>query len=398
MPDSRLHDSARALLVAPDRQMADELRLLFESQHPRTLLTVLGTYPSRATLEQCAAQGLDYCFLDTTSDCGAAFAAMSVLNSICPEAPVFALLRSNDPDLFLQCLRQGASGFLIQPFTAEQLRNALAKLSRLHSSGGAGGESLGRVYCVMPGKGACGATTVACHLAFALLLRQKAAKVLLADLDGLTGTLGFLLKLKSNYSFADALAHSGGLEQDVWKVLVSPCHGLDVLLSPESPLEALPDGADPTPILDYSRRFYDAVVLDTAGAYGDWSVSLARSCDDLLLVSTNELVALHAVQRAQAYLARKGLEPSKIRLIVNRYSNEVGLRREAIQTALQAEVFETLPSDYEAIQRSLMEGKHAPPTSQFGKAIAALARHLAGEERAEKKSSMFAGLFGKSKG
>jgi pilus assembly protein CpaE len=396
MPDSRLDDSARALLVAPDRQMADELRRLFESQYPGALLAVLGTYPSRATLEQCAAQGLQYCFLDTSSDCGTAFAAMSMLNSLCPEAPVFALLRSNDPDLFLQCLRHGASGFLIQPFTAEQLRNALAKLSRLHPTGVAGGESLGRVYCVMPGKGACGATTVACHLAFALL-RQKTAKVLLADLDGLTGTVGFLLKLKSNYSFADALAHSGGLEQDVWKVLVTPCHGLDVLLSPESPLEGLPDAADPAPILEYSRRFYDAVVLDTAGAYGDWSVSLARLCDDLVLVSTNELVALHAVQRAQAYLARNGLEPSKIRLIINRYSNQVGLDREAIQTALQLEVFETLPSDYEAIQRSLMEGKHAPPASQFGKAITALARRLAGEEPAEKKSTGFGGLFGKSK-
>jgi hypothetical protein len=58
MPDSRLDDSARALLVAPDRQMADELRRLFESQYPGALLAVLGTYPSRATLEQCAAQGL----------------------------------------------------------------------------------------------------------------------------------------------------------------------------------------------------------------------------------------------------------------------------------------------------------------------------------------------------
>jgi pilus assembly protein CpaE len=397
MPDSRLHDSARALLVAPDRQMADELRLLIESQLPRTALTVLGTYPSRATLAEYAALGLQYCFLDTASDRGTAFAAMSMLNSSCPDVPVFALLRSNDPDLILQCLRQGASEFLIQPFTAEQLRNALAKLSRLHPTGVAGGGNYGQVYCVMPGKGACGATTVACHLAYALL-RQKAGKVLLADLDGLTGTLGFLLKLKSNYSFADALAHAGSLEQDVWKVLVTPCQGLDVLLSPESPLEGLGEAADPAPILSYSRQFYGAVVLDTGGAYGDWSVSLARLCDELLLVSTNELVALHAVQRAQAYLARNGLDPSKIRLIVNRYSKDVGLRREAIQTALQSEVFETLPSDYEAIQRSLMEGKHAPPASHFGKAITALARHLAGEERAEKKSSLFGGLFRKSKG
>jgi Flp pilus assembly CpaE family ATPase len=121
-------------------------------------------------------------------------------------------------------------------------------------------------------------------------------------------------------------------------------------------------------------------------------------CDDLLLVSTNELVALHAVQRTLAYLAGNGFDRSKIRLIVNRYSEQAGLSREAIQTALGLEVFETLPSDYEAIQRSLMEGKHAPPASHFGKAITALARHLAGEARAEKKSSLFGGLFKKRAG
>jgi pilus assembly protein CpaE len=377
--------------------MADELRLLIESQQPRTALTVLESYPSRATLSEYAARGLQCCFLDIASDGATAFATLSMLNSSCPEAPVFALLRSNAPDLIMQCLRQGASDFLIQPFTVEQLCNALAKLSRRHPAAGAEGENCGRVYCVMPGKGASGATTVACHLAYALQ-RQESGKVLLADMDGLTGTLGFLLKLKSPYSFTDALAHAGSLEQDVWKVLVNPCHGLDVLLSPESPMEGFGEAADPAPILSYSRRFYGAVVLDTGGAYGDWSVSLARLCDDLLLVSTNELVALHAVQRTLAYLAGNGFDRSKIRLIVNRYSEQAGLSREAIQTALGLEVFETLPSDYEAIQRSLMEGKHAPPASHFGKAITALARHLAGEARAEKKSSLFGGLFKKRAG
>jgi len=106
------------------------------------------------------------------------------------------------------------------------------------------------------------------------------------------------------------------------------------LLSPESPLEGLPDGPTRHPswsIPAGSRRGGAGTppAPTETGAF-----SLARSCDDLLLVSTNEIVALHAVQRAQAYLARKGLEPSKIRLIVNRYSNQVGLCREAIQTAL----------------------------------------------------------------
>lgn len=372
--------------------MVGELRRLLATELPLAALTVLETYPTRAALAELAASGMLLCFLDVTSDQATAFAAMSILGSSYPEVPVFALLRSNDPDLILQCLRQGASEFLIQPFTGDQFRGALAKVSRFHPARAAEPESRTRVYCVMPAKGACGATTVACHLAYALK-RHGGGKILLADLDGLTGTLAFLLKLKSSYSFVDALAHAGSLEADVWKALVIPCQGIDVLLSPENPVDGIGDATDPGPILGYSRRAYDAVVLDTGGAYGDWNLSLARMCDDLVLVATSELAALHAVLRAQSYLRSNGADWSKTRLVINRYSNQAGLRREAIETALRAAVFETLPSDYEVIQHSLMEGKPVPSGSHFGKGVARLAQHLAGGQQAGEKRSMLSGFL-----
>lgn len=395
MPDSRATATSRALLVSPDPLMASELRHLLGRELPLTTLTVLGSYPNRAALAELTAGGMQLCFLDIAFDQGTAFAVMPLLGSVCPGVPVFALLPSNDPDLILQCLRQGASEFLIQPFTVEHFRAALAKISRFKPAPATQPESASKVYCVMPGKGACGATTIACHLAYTLK-HQDSCKVLLADLDGLTGTLAFVLKLKSNYSFVDVLTHAGSLDADVWRALVTPSHGIDVLLSPENPIEGIGDvRSDPTSILSYSRRAYGAVVLDAGGAYGDWNLALARQCDELLLVTTNELAALHAVQRAQVYLEANGVDKSKTRLVVNRYSQEGGFDRESIQTALHSEVFGTLPSDYETIQRSLMEGKPAPAASRFGKSIAMLAEQLAGHQRAEKKGSLFSGLFGR---
>ena len=322
---------------------------------------------------------MQLCFLDVASDRAAAFETMSRAVGACPGVPVFALLRSNEPDLILRCLREGASEFLIQPFTAEQLNAALSKLSRFHAPRANEGETGGRVYCVMPGKGACGATTVACHLAFALK-REKSDRVLLADLDWLTGTVGFLLKLKSSYSFADALAHAGSLDADLWKALVAPCQGIDVLLPPENPVDGIGEGADPASIVSYSRRAYTAVVLDAGGTYGPWNAALARMCDDLLLVTTNELAALHSVQRAQAYLQKNGADGSKMRVVVNRDVNDVGLRREGIETALQFPVFAVLPGDSDAIQKSIIEGKPVAPGSRFGKAMARLTQQLAGKD------------------
>ncbi len=45
--------------------------------------------------------------------------------------PIVAISASNDPDLILRSLRQGASEFLFQPFTVEQVGTALDRLARI---------------------------------------------------------------------------------------------------------------------------------------------------------------------------------------------------------------------------------------------------------------------------
>lgn len=390
MPESHVTGANRALLVSPDPRMAAELRHLLGRELPLTAVVVLETYPSRAALANLAAGGAELCFVDAASDRASAFATMSLAAGF-PGLPVLALLRSNDPDLILRCLREGASEFLIQPFTTEQLSASLSKLSRFRAPRAAEPAAAGRVYCVMPGKGSCGATTVACHLAFALK-RDKSDRVLLADLDWLTGTIGFLLKLKSAYSFADALANAGALDADLWKALVTPSQGLDVLLSPEEPVHGVAEAADPAPILSYSRRAYSSVVLDAGGTYGPWNATLARLCDNLLLVTTNELAALHSLQRAQAYLQRHGADESKMRVIINRDHN-VGLRREGVETALQVPVFAVLPADTDAIRKSIIEGRPAAPGTRFGKSVARLAEQLAGNHAAGAETKAAGSLF-----
>jgi Flp pilus assembly CpaE family ATPase len=86
---------------------------------------------------------------------------------------------------------------------------------------------------------------------------------------------------------------------------------------------------------------------------------------------------------------------SKLRLVVNRYNPDVGLNQEAIETALHWEVFHLIPSDYESVQRALVEGKPILPGSIFGKNIAILAERLAGKRQHEpkKKASTWSSLF-----
>jgi len=334
-------------------------------------------------------------FLDVVSDPEQALQLLGEMSRMGPSIQVVALLAANDPDSMLRCLRGGAADFLIQPFTGEQMVGVLAKIARVQQLEG-GGKEPAKIMVVMPAKGACGATTIACNLAFQWK-RLGAKKVLLADLDPLTGTMSFLLKIKSIYSFVDTLTRSSELDQDLWNSMVTQVQGIDVLLAPELLVEGANELRDPSPILDFARHNYDVVVIDAGGVYGEWNLNQARMASELLLVTTNELPALQAAQRALSYLDANRIGRWKIRLIVNRYLRDVGLSREVIATALHTEVYDIFPSDYEAVQKSLMEGKPAPSSTTFGKSIMQLADKLAGgraETQAKKKSSSLGGLLG----
>src|SRR5262249_3964890 len=274
------------------------------------------------------------------------------LLSVQPSLKIIVLLSSKNPDVILRAMRQGAAEFAVRPFDPEQLESAIERIASIQMSVGEAAPR-GPVLCVMPAKGACGATTLAANLA-QHLKRSGFKKILVADLDPLTGTLSFLLKLRSNYSFLDVLTRSASMDADVWKGIVTSQGPLDILLAPEQVQEGLHELREGAMIVDFARSLYEVVVIDTGTVYGEWNVNLARASDDVVLVTTNELPALQAAQRAITYLEANRVPRAKIRLVVNRYNKEQGLGREVIETALHCDVYHLVPSDYESVQRALI--------------------------------------------
>lgn len=381
----------KALLICPRRSLQFELKTVLKEAIDGVAVE-LDEYPARGVLSEIvSAQRPNICFVDVGANLDRAGPVMAEAAGLRPSLPVVAVHTGNDPDLILRCVRQGATEFLFAPFHAQAINEVLDRLAKILEADKAHLRT-GKVYCVMPGKGACGASTLAANLA-CQLRRLSQQKLLLADMDPLTGTLSFLLKLKSNYSFVDAAAHAHEMDEDIWKGLMTPCQGFDVLLSPENPADAIAEAHDATPLVDYSREGYELTVVDAQSPYGEWNLSLARACDELLLVTTNELPALHCTRRAMAYLEQNGVNAAKIRLIVNRYNPQAGLSREAIETALHAAVYFVLPSDYEAVQKALLEGKSVPSGTALGKALSTLAERLTGHEAKPKKGSLLSGLF-----
>ena len=336
-------------------------------------------YPSRQRLqEEFGRQIPDVCFVDAITDRASALSLIPEILQMDSRINLIGLIAANETDLILKCLRLGATEFLQQPFEPEQLLAALPKLTR-GAYGEPGQIKLAKTYCVMPAKGACGASTMACNLAFQWK-RLGFHRILLADMDPLTGTLSFLLKINSAYSFADVLQRAETLDSDLWKAMVTSRNGVDVLLSPEFLMHGIGDLQDASPVIDFARRNYEIVILDAGSAYGQWSLSQARSSDEVLLVTTNELPALHGAQRSISYLDANRVPRSKLRVIINRFDKKIGLSAEMVASALHVDVVHTIPSDYQTVQKALIDGTPIPHNSALGKVFAELGDKLAGRE------------------
>ncbi len=387
--------ASNILVICPDRQVSGELAQLLSQLLPACAVNELPHYPvGRAVDEALSSKRPALCFLDMGSNPGMAFAVLEDLLRASPKLLVVSLLPSNDPDVILRCLRQGAAEFLMQPVSADQFGPVLQRLEQLSPALRAQSEGGARIISVMPAKGACGASTIACNLAFEW--KKLGKKVLLADLDPFTGNIAFLLKLKSTYSFLDALSRDGTLDVDLWKGLVANAQGVDVLLPPENAVGTVDELPDPSPIFQFCRQLYDIIIVDTPRPYGNWSIKIASLSDDLLLVTTNELPSLRASQRVLQNFEKDLKDSNKVRILVNRYNPKVGLHEEAIATALQTDVYQLLPIDMDGIEKSLFEGKPAAATTSFGKSITGLAEALSGgqkQAKREKRGSSWGSIF-----
>lgn len=337
------------------------------------------------------AKGVRICLVGVSTAADPAMQIIPELSKHEPKLAILAVLPADQPDLILRCLRLGATDFLISPFTADQVEAAVQKLSKTLPQSAEMGAP-GKVYAVVPAKGACGSTTIACALQHQWK-RFGSKRVLLADLDPLAGVVSFLLKMKSQHSFLDVLRRASEMDADLWNAMVSGKDGIDVLLAPETLADAEMELNDASPILDYARHHYDVTIADCGSPYGEWSLSQASLSDEILLVTTNELSALQSAQRVLNYFDMNGIGRWKVKLVVNRFDPNVGLSEELISNALQMEVYHTLPSDYPTIQRSLLEGKPTPQSSRFTKAVSTLAERLAGRVEPARKASSIAGLL-----
>jgi pilus assembly protein CpaE len=317
----------------------------------------------------------------------------SIRNAI-GDPMIIALNTSADPEAILSSLRAGINEYLFPPLR-DPLRKTLEKRSAERSRRRDGGaKGAGKSFAFLSAKGGCGATTIVCHVAAELgRLNQK---VLLMDLDLDAGMIGFITKTKAVYSILDAVNNLHRLDISYWKALVSNgIPGVEIVASPLSLASKLqPKDEQVRQVLAFARPHYDWTLVDLGRSLSRLSMAALEEIDEVCLVTTLEVPALHQSKQIVQTLLDSGYGKGRIKLILNRSPKRLDITPSELEKMLGLPIFAMVPNDYPELYETYAEGRMLNRNSDLGKQIAKFASKLSGLEEEKTTNKKMFGLFG----
>jgi pilus assembly protein CpaE len=374
----------KAGLIIENQALWEETQKCLEGMPVRILLSErtagdVQTLPAR--IEQLF---LDVLVLDLTRLGDKIEPALKAIKAV-PNPPMIIVLNDRAaPESILAAMRAGASEYLYPPLS-EGLHKALDRLAEERRMAAAAARQRGRTMGFISVKGGCGATTIACHVAVEIE-RLSNAEVLLADVDLDSGMVGFLMKAKSSYSILDAARNVHRLDASYWSALVSTAQGkLEIVKAPAVGSSQGPVAAEALRmVLQFVRANYDYVVVDFGRGLNMTTAGVLDEMDDIFLVSTFDLPALHQGKQVIQALLDGGFGRNQLRLILNSTPKRPDFSSAEVQKALGLPVYEMLPNDSPNLYQAYSEGTLLPATSDLAKALSGLASKITGAQPKEK--------------
>src|SRR5579872_5806379 len=308
----------------------------------------------------------------------------SIRNAI-GDPMIIALNTTAESESILSVLRAGINEYLFPPLQ-DTLKKALEKRSAERSRRRLNGAKAGgKAFGFMSAKGGCGATTLICHVA-AELGRQN-QKVLLTDLDLDAGMVGFITKTKAVYSILDAVNNLHRLDIHYWKALVSNgIPGVEIVSSPLSlASKQQPKDEQIRHVLAFARPHYDWTLVDLGRSLSRLSMAALEEIDEVCLVTTLEVPALHQSKQIVQTLLDSGYGKNRIRLILNRSPKRLDITPSELEKMLGVNIFFMVPNDYPELYETYAEGRMLNRNSELGKQMTRLAQKLSNLEEEKSK-------------
>ena len=394
MTDRRL----RAALISTDPGFQDQVRHLLAD--PESGVELALEFPVKFTsfdetqVEHLRRQAPEVAIVDLEDDPDLGIKFVQFLNDT-SSLRVIAAGPALEPQLLLQAMRAGIGDYLPKPVTAEALKEALGRIETQLGRADARTRKPGQIFTFFSSKGGSGSTTVAANTAI-VLRRLTGKRVLLVDLDLELGEVALALGIQPRFNFVDLVQNfhrmDSGLLASYIEQHESGVHLLSAPFHPERAEVVTPE--EIRRILHFLRQHYDYLLVDTPKSFSAMTFAAIDQSDQVFVVANLDLPSLRNIQRGLPMLRRalpKGEE--QIRLVVNRYKDDLDISLHDVEKTLGLKVYKTLANDFEAVIDSINRGKPVvlngrSPYAQDIKTMAAQITGLRSEDDDQKKGVM----------
>lgn len=238
------------------------------------------------------------------------------------QTAVIATAKTADMGGIRSLMRIGVADFLPQPFSKDDLFNAIESAMNTMKIGGRRGGHIGKVLSFIRSCGGAGSTTIATQTALELIGQEnEASSVALIDLDLQFGSIGLSLDLSNKGGLPLILEAPSRLDRSLLRAaMIEHESGVHVLTAPDGivPLTALTSEAVNRTV-SLARTEYDYVVCDMPHAWTNWTTSALRGSDRIILVTELSVPALQRSRRILDLLAEQNIGDVPISILANKF-------------------------------------------------------------------------------
>jgi len=314
----------------------------------------------------------DVVLLDLARDPEPYFAFGTHVRRLRPSARLIACSATTppSPQLLLDAMRSGVQDFIAKPVNPDTLKEMLIRFTQ--ESPQANGRHTEKLIAVMGSKGGVGTTTVAVNLAVQLSTHAQRRTVLL-DLARPLGNVHLLLDLHPRFGIRDAVENLDRLDSHFFAGLLAHHKSkLEILggtLQPEE-WQNIPT-APLDRVVNVAQTSFDMVLADLGSYFSSDLSSLLRSARMILIVAEANVLSLWTLQRRLLALTGFGVDPDRIRVIVNRWHKGDDEALKSIEKETKRPAFACLPNDFRKTSAAmnmgtpLMENHNNVLTNQY---------------------------------
>ena len=331
----------------------------------------------REAIQMCEELGPDVVLMDINMPDMDGIAATEAIRRKMPEIQIVILSVQNDPNYMRRAMLAGARDFLAKPPMADELisavrraglmaheeRSKAATASSTTPSAASGfgmmapSAATGRIIMVYSPKGGTGVTTLAVNLA--LTLHNEDTRTILVDGNLQFGDVAVFLNEQGKNTIVDLAPRAEELEPDIVDgvIIKHASSGVHILAAPSRPEHAEQvRGEQFGAVLDYLRRLYAYIVVDTTPMLNDITLAALDRADIIVLVVTQDIPSIKNARLFLDLLTTLGVSRDRICFAMNKYDKRIAITPEKIGENLKQEVGAVIPLDDRVVIPSVNRG------------------------------------------